>query len=171
MKTLKKMLIAGIIIMFFGACSDDPSDQIVPIPHKSRPLHIEAEKTGKPLTLQERMTFDFEELASICNLTSSADVHLQIMISRSLESGKFLAEPSHFNIVAPETGCSLDGNFSGVAFNDMQGIKVVGSVVVTKGTGGFEADSGNLQLTLTGILVPEKVQEMDFTLEVDGYLK
>src|SRR5210317_1217685 len=99
MKTLKKMLIAGIIIMFFGACSDDSPDPLDPIPYKSRPLHIEAEKTGKPLILHERMIFDFKELASICNLAASADVHLQIMIKSSLESGKFLVEPSHFNIV------------------------------------------------------------------------
>ena len=175
MNAIKKILAVIFVIVCSSACDncdvcDDCSCKDCSFVEK-RQLQIEAEKSGRPLVLQEGMTMNFEEVASSCNMAEVVNIHFFAVISQSNSSGEFQIPVSQFDINALNTGCSLTGNFTGIAYKLGQSIRIDGSVDIISGTGNFEADGGKLQITFIGDVAPDKSQIMNYTLKIEGILE
>jgi hypothetical protein len=175
MKTVKKIALVLITLLFLGACDDpieyDPGDKDQT---QKTQFHLDAEIADEAFDAQKRLHLETTEIAS-CNLAKSIDVSVisDVAISQIANQNglkEFELQNGQINFIVPSTGCQLVGSLNGKVIEDSGRIIIDANISVTCGTGTLIADDGQLRLTITGTWQDGNVDVMNYKMDIDGYL-
>jgi len=106
-----------------------------------------------------------------CNLVkTSPSIKLSGLITEVDQSGEFKVGDGVLYLCLESTTCNLIGFYSGNGISDDFGVRISALVNIDQGKGQFMADGGQLQLTLIGERLSKGLQDMKYTIDVNGYL-
>jgi len=176
MNIIKTTGIGIMLIMLFSLCSEYPKARVPIEPAgNSKELSIVAEvsQAGAPVKIADNYEIELFGNATSCNLSEASAPCITIigMISQSDAHGHFTFEAGELLLASTTTECKLWGQFNGDGVLSGDEFTITSEVEVTCGTGLFQSNSGQLEMTIKGLLPTENHPKPIYELTLDGQLK
>ena len=140
------------------------------IEYKKLSIHAEITDAEIPVVVTEGFEMDLYGVASACNLSDQACFSMTGFIKNLDAMGRFEIHEGEIDLLAENTGCNLTGSFSGHGLKNGNNFEIAATINVSCGTGSFQADAGELRLTINGTLPDENVETMNYVMNIYGYL-
>ena len=173
MKSTKIVIINLLLsIAFCSACLDAieiPDD--FKVKRKIDDMQLIAEITAHVINPTAGESFQICTNLTNCNLVkTSPSIKLSGLVTEVNQSGEFKVADGVLYLCLEFTNCNLIGYYSGNGISDDFGVRISALINIDQGNGQFMADGGQLQLTLIGERLSKGLQDMKYTIDVNGYL-
>ena len=168
MKTVKKILVLHIALLL-GYCTE-PYESNAPRQNNTfeKSLHITADITDEPIMeLEEGMTLQLYG-ESTNYLVDNVSFAITGHVSHMNNLKEYELPNSQLELFVKDSGSYLKGYFEGKGTKTSGRTIIWGTIKVEFGTGVFEADDGELRLSIIG--AESFNSPMTYTVEIDGYL-
>ena len=164
MKTVKEVLLSLFVIALVFACNKpDPLVQ-----SQKKHFQLEAEIIDDPFYAQDYLRLEIAE-ASNCNFGETVIVTVFGILDTQSSSSEIDLPHGEIEFLNRESGCYLIGQFNGKVTAQTDGLTLDAIVKIEYGIGVFEADGGELRLSIKGINVQD--DQMRYEILIDGYLE
>jgi len=168
MKSTTTTFVLLLGIALFVSCTEGP-DPIVN--NSAKTMQVQAEIASNFINPYVGESFTICGCATNCNLLNSPpSVKLSGIVSSLMSNGEFEVSDGELYVCSQSAGCHLIGHYEGTGIMDDYGVRLSALVFVDRGTGNFQADSGQLQLTVIGERMTNNQDEMNFNIFVNGYI-
>ena len=167
MKTVKKILSTIIVIIIVFACNE-PTEFGPQETTQKTDFHLEAEIIDQPITKWSSWAIEVNNVTS-CNLGQSVIIYMRGVTHKNEQLNAFEVPYGNIEFSIPGTGCVLTGVFEGYAISDAERLNIDATIFIHHGYGTFEADGGNLSLSILGVKIPDNL--MRYEIKVNGYLE
>jgi hypothetical protein len=173
MKTVKRIVFTLIALIVTISCNEPwggPRNGDI-ANYERLTIHAEVSDAEIPVVVKEGFEIDLCGAASACNLSDQTCFSMIALIKNLDATGKFDIQEGEIELLVENTFCNLTGSFSGQGSKIGNNFEIAAIINVNCGTGSFQADAGELRLTIIGTLPEGDDQTMDYELDIDGYLE
>ncbi len=173
MKTVK-LVFSIIPMMLLSLACNDETKGVCPLPcsevvYTSLEVHADITEPEVPIRIVQGANLVLTGHTTTCNLAENTIFNLAGEVSYLDEYGQFEIRTGEFILSAQETGCELNGDFSGTGVKYYDGFEFYGTIEIAYGYGGFKADGGTLNLRLVARL-DTKNEDYNYVLDISGDL-
>lgn len=176
MKTVRKILLMLMAVALLANCSDPVKKEgIYPVQDNriKKNLNIDAELTCQAFEVNEVDVIHFAG-KTWCNLSENITfaLHSNVYQLNNLNQGReFELLNGYFELSDDTDNSILSGDFQGQAYTEFNEIKIWGIINVNYGKGAFEADGGELRITIVGTINSGIDHTMTYTLQAGGFIE
>ena len=137
------------------------------------PLTITAQLTCPDFDMSDGCSFDVTGKTS-CNLSENIRIGLHgnlNVINQLTQAVELELSNGYFELFDDDQFSYLGGNFQGKVYRSSNELKVGGIITVNYGKGKFQANDGELQVTIFGILNTQNEPTLNITIDIEGFIE
>lgn len=175
MNIIKTTALGVVLIMLCTVCTKFPKDADVGPIDDYRYLSVFADvsNSGTPMKIADNYAIELFGTVASCNLSQSGAPCITVtgMITLPDASGNFNFDAGELLLESTTSDCKLWGQFIGDGTLDGDQFNINSEVEVTCGTGLFQSNSGQLNMTIKGLLASEENPTPIYELILSGQLE
>ncbi len=168
------MIFALIASALIAGCDPPHFGDPEPIEPATRtPLNIKAQITCSNFDMKDGCVFDVTGNTS-CNLSECVKIGLHgdlNEINQLTEGLELEFRNGYFELIDDDRFSYLAGNFEGSVYKSFNELKVGGLIEVNYGQGTFEADNGELNVSIIGVLDEHDESKMNLHIDIKGFIE
>jgi len=168
------MIVTLIAIAFIAGCDSPRYGDPQPVEPSTRtPLNIKSQITCANFDMKDGCNFDVTGNTS-CNLSECIKIGLHGDLNEINQLPQALElefRNGYFELIDDDQFSYLAGNLEGTVIRSNNDLKVSGLIAVKYGQGTFDADAGELMVSIIGIPDQNDESLMNLHIDIKGFIK